>query len=186
MAPRRLGVFILLPLMLVWACDQAKVTKLEKELQTVKTEVADLKEKLAQVEAGQQKLAAALKELAQAKEAAPPATMPAPVPSPAAPAPGVLTVEQLLKDKERYLNTRVVVRGTPGPVLMHKKILYLTSATGQLLEVNFSQLPDRKQVERLTAQVLETPITVTGTLTQAPGVGKDPSRLQIVAEVVEF
>lgn len=184
MAISRLG-FLLLSLMLVWACDQAKVTELEKEVQALKTEAAVLKEKLAQVEAAQQKLEAALKELAQAKEAAPPAAMPAPVPPPAAPAPGVLTVEQLLKDKERYLNTRVVVRGTPGPVLMHKKIIYLTSPAG-LLEVNFSHLPDKKQVERLTAQALETPLTVTGTLTQAPGVGKDPSRLQIMAEVVEF
>ncbi|MEJ5330969.1 MAG: hypothetical protein WHT07_12540 [Desulfobaccales bacterium] len=184
MAISRLG-FLLLPLMLVWACDQAKVKELEKDLQALKTEVAGLKEKLTQVEAGQQKLEAGLKELAQAKEAAPPAVIPAPVPSVAAPAPGVLTVEQLLKDKERYLNTRVVVRGTPGPVLMHKKIIYLTSPAG-LLEVNFSQLPDKKQMERLTAQALETPLTVTGTLIQAPGVGKDTSRLQIMAEVVEF
>lgn len=176
---------VLLPLLLVWACDQAKVAELEKEVQAQKTEVAALKDKLAQVEAGlkeleagRQKLEAGLRELAQAREASPPAV-------PAAPAPGVLTVEQVLKDKERYLNTRVVVRGAPGPVLMHKKILYLTSPAG-LLEVNFSNLPDRKQMERLTAQALETPLTVTGTLTQAPGVGKDPSRLQILAEVVEF
>lgn len=177
---------LLLPLLLVWACDQAKVTELEKEVQALKTEVAVLKEKLTQAEAAQQKLEAGLKELSQLREAAPPPVSVAPMPTPPAAAPGVLTVEQLLKDKERYLNTRVVVRGTPGPVLMHKKIIYLTSPAGQFLEVNFSQLPDKKQMERLTAQALETPLTVTGTLIQAPGVGKDPSRLQIVAEVVEF
>jgi hypothetical protein len=175
----------LLPLLLLAACEQPKLTELEKEVKGLKGEAVALKEKLTHLEEAQKQLEAKLKELAQVREAPPLAAAPAPVPPPSAPAPGVLTVEQVLKDRERYLNTRVVVRGTPGPVLMHKKVLYLTSPAG-LLEVNFSHLPDKKQLERLTAQALEVPVTVTGTLTQSAGVGKDPSRLQIVAEVVEF
>jgi len=167
------------------ACEQTKLTELEKEVQGLKGEAVALKEKLAHLEEAQKQLEARIKELAQAREATPPPPPAPPAVSPPAPTPSALTVEEVLKHKERYLGTRVVVRGQPGPVLMHRKILYLQSPAG-LLEVNFSQLTDKKQVERLTAQALEVPVTVTGILGQAPGVGKDPSRLQILAESVDF
>ncbi len=184
----RLAVFVV-PICLVAACEQPKVGELEKEVQGLKTEIAVLKEKLAQTDAAQQKLQAEIKELARLREApsplAPPVMIqPAPGLPPGAP-PAALSVEQILKDKDRYLGTRVVVRGQPGPVLMHKKILYLQSPEG-LLEVNFSLLQDKKQLDRLTSQTIETPVTVTGTLGQAAGVGKGPARLQITAESVEF
>ncbi len=180
---------VLAPVLLVVACEQPKVMEMDKELQGLKTELAVLKEKLAQVEAAQQKLQAELKEMSRVREAvqapAPPgALQPLPV-LPGGPAPAALTVEQILRDKDKYMGTRVTVQGQPGPVLMHKKILYLQSPEG-LLEVNFSQLADKRQLDRLTSQTIETPVTVTGMLSQAAGVGKGPARLQITAETVDF
>jgi hypothetical protein len=142
------------------------------------------------VEAAQQQVQKDLKDLAAVRPpapimGAPPVGMPS-APAPPAGVPGtVLTVEEILKDKDRFLGSRVVVRGQPGPVLMHKKILYLQSPEG-LLEINFSQLQDKKQLDRLTSQAIETPVTVTGILGQAAGVGKGPARLQITAESVDF
>jgi hypothetical protein len=159
----------------------------KKEVQALKTEVAALKEKLSQMETGQKQVMDALKDREKPKEMAIPAAPPAaqaPAP-PAMPGAAPLTVSQLIKDKDRLVGTRVTVKGEPGPILMHKKILYLQSPEG-MVEVLFGNMADKKQIERLTAQAIEQPLTVTGMLAAAPGTSKDPTRLQIVAESVDF
>lgn len=159
----------------------------KREVQALQTEVAALKEKLGQMEAGQKDLRDTLKNLQRPPEIAIPAAPPGlqtPAP-PAAPEAAPLTVSQLFKDKDRLVGTRVTVKGESGPVLMHKKILYLQSPEG-MVEVFFGNMPDKKQVERLTAQAAEQPLTVTGMLSSAPGKGKDLLRLQITAESIDF
>lgn len=179
-------------------------TKMEEELKAevkaVKAEVQTLKEKLAALEAGQKDIMAAVQKLQAApppKEAPPGGTIVIPPPgSPLAPgvpgapgavrpetAAGVLTVGELIKNKDRYLGSRVTVKGEPGPVLVHKRLFHLRAPEG-MVEVLFGNLGDKAQIERLTSQVLPTEIKVTGTLVQASGQG--PSRLQITAESVEF
>jgi len=68
---------------------------------------------------------------------------------------------------------------------MHKKTLFLSGALG-MVEVLYGNLADKKQVERLTAQTIETPITVSGLLSTASGQTKEPVRLVIMADSVEF
>lgn len=181
----RWGMVCLICISLLSACAPAQPDpETQKELQAMKAELAALKEKLSQVEAGQKQIMETLKELKAGKETA--ALPPAPVPMPSLPGqPAPLTVEQLLKDKDRLIGTRVTVKGQPGPVLIHKKILYLQSPEG-MVEVSFANLPDKKQVERLTAQAIDQPLTVTGMLSAAQPRGKEPVRLQIMAESVDF
>jgi hypothetical protein len=159
----------------------------KQEVQGLKSEVAALKEKLSQVEAGQQQIMDTLKDLQKPREIAlPAAPPPVPLPGPlAAPGAAPLTVSQLIKDKDRLMGTRVTVKGDPGPVLMHKKILYLQSPDG-MVEVSFANMADKKQIERLTAQALDQPLTVTGVFSSSPGRAKDPLRLQITAEAIDF
>ncbi len=181
--PAILVVTILLALP---ACAPSKTDpEMQKDVQALKTEIAALKDKLSQVETGQKQILETLKELQKPREVAlaPPAAQ-APMP-PAAPAEAPLTVSQMIKDKDRLIGTRVTVKGEPGPVLMHKKILYLQAPEG-MVEVLFGNLADKKQMERLTAQAIERPLTVTGMLAASPGRGKDPLRLQIMAESVDF
>lgn len=179
------GVVCLICILLLSACAPAQPDpETQKEFQAMKAEIAALKEKLGQVEAGQKQIMETLKELKAGKETA--ALPPAPVPLPSLPGqPAPMTVEQLLKDKDRLIGTRVTVKGQPGPVLIHKKILYLQSPEG-MVEVSFANLPDKKQVERLTAQAIDQPLTVTGMLTASRPRGKEPVRLQITAESVDF
>ena len=151
----------------------------KKEVQALKTEVAALKEKLSQMETGQKQVMDTLKDLPKPKEMAIPAA------PPAMPGAAPLTVSQLIKDKDRLVGTRVTVKGEPGPVLMHKKILYLQSPEG-MVEVFFGNMTDKQQIERLTAQAIEQPLTVTGMLSASPGRGKDPLRFQITAEAIDF
>ena len=66
-------------------------------------------------------------------------------------------------------------------MLVHKKTLIL-GGPGGMVEVLFGNLPDKKQVERLTSQALETPVTVSGLLAVVPGPAKEPVRLQIRSE----
>jgi hypothetical protein len=161
---------------------------LKKDMEALKTEMAAIKEKLSQVEASQKVLLEMVKGNQKAQAAAPAGTVAGlPVfPAPAAPAPGTpLTVDELFKQKDQMLGTRVTVKGLPGPVMMHKKTLFL-GGPGGMVEVIYGNLQDKKQVERLTAQNIETPLTVSGILSAAPGQTKEPVRLIIMADMVEF
>ena len=160
----------ILVLLLFASCTSPK---LEEEL---RQEIQALKEKVAQLEAGQQQLAGQL-----AKLTAPPEPSQPPETSPVLPEP--LSVGQLLKDRERLMGTRAIVKGEPGPVLMHRKSLLLKSPLG-MVEVFFGNLPDKRQMDRLTSQAITRPLTVTG-MVQPPS-GQDPATVQIIAEAVEF
>ncbi len=155
---------------------------LKKEVEALKAEVASLKEKLGQMEASQKVLLEMVKGSQQPKAADLPAMMQAP---PAQPSASPLTVDELFKAKDSLLGTRVIVKGVPGPVLMHKKTLFLSSPGG-MIEVIYGNLQDKNQVDRLTAQTIETPITVSGVLSAAPGQEKKAVRLVIMADAVEF
>ena len=183
-----LAAFILMVLWLIPGCPNPSG---EKEL---KSEVATMKEKIIQLEAGQKVLLGIVK--GEGPKAAAPATPQATTPEmaeglPAMPTPpgqaaaAPLTVAELFKNKDQLVGTRVTVKGVPGPVLMHKKTLFLSGAPG-MVEVLYGNLADKKQVERLTAQSIETPITVSGLLSTAPGQTKEPVRLVIMADTVEF
>jgi hypothetical protein len=173
------GILAMTVLLALSACAPSKPDpEMQKDVQTLKTEIAALKEKLSQVETGQKQILETLKEFQKPKEVAL-------APPPVAPAEAPLTVGQLVKDKDRLIGTRVTVKGDPGPVLMHKKILYLQAPEG-MVEVFFGNLADKKQMERLTAQAIDQPLTVTGMLAASPGRAKDPLRIQIMAESVDF
>ncbi|MDI6852335.1 MAG: hypothetical protein QME75_01855 [Deltaproteobacteria bacterium] len=176
-------------LLLCFACAPAPTDQeLQKDVQSLKTEVAALKQQIDQLKAGQKQIQDTLKEMQEPGEPAapmPPPAEPSTAGPSAAPSPKAISLSQLLQDKDRLTGTRVTVKGTPGPVMMHKKTLYLQAPEG-MLEVFFGDLQDKKQIERLGSQSLEEPITVTGLLTRSPGTGYDPSRLRIVAESVDF
>ena len=190
-----LAVFILAVLWLIPGCPTPSgVQELKKEVESLKSEVAALKETIIQLEAGQKIILGMVKgegpqaAVPGAPQAATPEvtegqpTLPVP---PGQPGPAPPTVEELFKNKDQLLGTRVMVKGVPGPVLMHKKTLFLSGASG-MVEVLYGNLADKKQVERLTAQTIETPITVSGLLSSAPGQTKEPVRLVIMADMVEF
>jgi len=174
------GVFLgsLAVLLLLPACAPGPQSneELRKEIQGLKSEVTSLKEKLSKVEAGQQAILDLLK-----KSGAPPPEV-AGMPEMPSQGPQVLTVDQLLASKDRYLGARVTVKGQVGPVLVHHKSLLLKSPQG-LVEVFFGKLPDEKQVARLTSTSLDKPITVTGVVGPSP---KGGAKLEIQAEAVEF
>jgi hypothetical protein len=162
--------------------------KLAKEVEALKTEVAALKEKVNQLEASQK----ILMEMVKVKAAAPTTALPGagallpgmpPQPGQAQAAP--LTVDELFKNKDQLIGTRVTVKGVPGPVMMHKKTLFM-NGPGGMLEVIYGNLQDKKQVDRITAQNIDTPIIVTGLLSAAPGQAKGQVRLFIMADSVEF
>ncbi|MBI4644878.1 MAG: hypothetical protein HY743_14375 [Deltaproteobacteria bacterium] len=152
--------------------DKKAQEELQKEIQGLKTEIKALQEKLAKLEAGQQEILSLLQ-----KPPAPPAAGVAP---PAAPEP--LSVSQLIKDKERFMGTRVTVKGMPGTVLEHHQTMLMKAPEG-MVEVYFGSLPDVKTVNRLTSTSLDQPLTVTG-LVNPPG--KGGGSLRIIAEAVEF
>jgi hypothetical protein len=159
---------------------------LKKEVEALKSEVAALKEKLSQVEAGQK----VMLEMLKLKAAMPGAGSGSPeLPGlPAAPGQAAgtpLTLDELFKNKDQLLGTRVTVKGLPGPVMMHKKTLFL-GGPGGMVEVIYGNLADKRQVERITAQSIETPITVSGLLSASPGQAKNQVRLVIMADSVEF
>jgi hypothetical protein len=163
---------------------------LKKEVETLKIEVATLKEKVVQLEATQKILVEMIKARAALPSPSPSpggaaAELPGLPPAPAQPAATPLTVDELFKNKDQLLGTRVTVRGLPGPVMMHKKTLFL-NGPGGMVEVIYGNLQDKKQVERLTAQNIDTPITVSGLLSGAPGQAKGQVRLMIMADSVEF
>jgi hypothetical protein len=186
------AAFILTVLWLIPGCPNPSGDKeLKKEVEALKSDVASMKEKIIQLEAGQKVLLGILKGESPkaAAPAAPQATTPEvaegqpAMPGQAAAAP--LTVEELFKNKDQLVGTRVTVKGVPGPVLMHKKTLFLSGAPG-MVEVLYGNLADKKQVERLTSQTIETPITLSGLLSTAPGQSKEAVRLVIMADTVEF
>jgi hypothetical protein len=161
---------------------------LKKEVEALKAEVAGLKEKIVQMESAQKVLLELAKGAAPPKAEEPKAEQ-LPLAQPGQPAQpsaaAAMTVDELFKNQDALLGTRVTVKGVPGPVLMHKKTLFL-SGPGGMVEVIYGNLQDKTQVDRLTAQALETPITVSGLLSAAPGQAKKAMRLIIVADAVEF
>ena len=100
------------------------------------------------------------------------------------PAPDALTVDELLASKDRYLGTRVKVKGMPGPVMVHHKSLMLKGPQG-MVEVLFGNLPDPKLIQSLSSAALDKPLTVTGVVNLPPARGAG-AQLQINAEAVEF
>jgi hypothetical protein len=157
---------------------------LKKEVEGLKTEAAALKEKVNQLEANQKLLTELIKVKAAAQVAGTGSTeLPGLPPAPGQAAGTAMTLEELFKTKDQLLGTRVTVKGLPGPVMMHKKTLFL-GGPGGMVEVIYGNLPDKKQVERLTSQAIETPLTVSGLLSAAPGQGQ--GRLVIMADSVEF
>jgi hypothetical protein len=176
----------LLALLFLSACQPASQSdkELRKEIQGLKAQLAAMQKKLDQVQAGQQTILGLLKKPASAPA---PVLPPEPMVIPSQPqpqAPASLTVGQLLADKDRYLGTRVTVKGMPGPVMVHHKSLMLMSPQG-MVEVLFGNLPDPKLVQTLTSTPLNKPITVTG-IVNLPPVRGAGAQLQINAEAVEF
>jgi hypothetical protein len=174
------GLLLLLP-----ACAPASSTDQEvrKEIQELKSQVTALKEQVGRLEAGQKEILGLL----QKPLAAAPAPAPPPAPEalqtpqqPQAAAP--LTVSQLLANQDRYLGTRVTVKGTVGTVLVHHKSFTLNSPQG-MVEVYFDKLPDPRQVQRLTSTNIDQPVTVIGMVSLPP---KGGMKLRINAEAVDF
>jgi hypothetical protein len=154
--------------------------ELRKEIQALKAQVTAMQEKLNQVQTGQEVILDLLKQ---------PAPVAAPLPEPMAvpsqpAAPAALTVAELLASKDRYLGTRVKVKGMPGPVMVHHKSLMLKGPQG-MVEVLFGNLPDPKLVQSLSSTALDKPLTVTGVVNLPPARGAG-AQLQINAEAVEF
>jgi hypothetical protein len=177
-------IVVLMALASLSACAPSNQAdeELRKEIQALKTQVAVLQEKLNHVQAGQQAILDLMKQPAPpAAPLAPPAPMAVPSQPPAADA---LTVDQLLASKDRYLGTRVKVKGMPGPVMVHHKSLMLKGDQG-LVEVLFGNLPDPKLIQSLSSAALDKPLTVTGVVNLPPARGAG-AQLQINAEAVEF
>ena len=182
---RRL-IVMLIALVFLPACapsNQAQ-EELRKEIQALKAQVTALQEKLNQVQTGQQAILDLLKPSAPAA-----GPMAAPLPPPMAvpsqpPGLEALTVAELLASKDRYLGTRVKVKGMPGPVMVHHKSLMLKGPQG-MVEVLFGNLPDPKLIQNLSSAALDKPLTVTGVVNLPPARGAG-AQLQISAEAVEF
>jgi len=173
---------MLIALVFLPACapsNQAQ-EELRKEIQALKAQVTALQEKLNQVQTGQQAILDLLKPSAPAA-----APLPPPMAVPSQP-PGLeaLTVAELLASKDRYLGTRVKVKGMPGPVMVHHKSLMLKGPQG-MVEVLFGHLTDPKLVQTLSSAALDKPLTVTGVVNLPPARGGG-AQLQINAEAVEF
>ncbi|MGA8573428.1 MAG: hypothetical protein ACLP7A_09575 [Desulfobaccales bacterium] len=183
-------MFLAMALLLAGCSQESKKSgeELRGEIQDLKKEVKSMQEKLDKLQANQQAMQANQQAM-QANQQAMLALLQKPIqPPPAAeafqpPPPQVLTVSQLLANKDRLLGTRVTVRGMPGPVIMHHKSLFLL-APGGMVEVLLAGLPDEKLVVRLTSTPLEKPITVTGVVALAPP--GTSAKLQITAEAVDF
>ncbi len=185
-----LAVLILAVLWLTPGCPPPPGSeKLIKEVEALKAEVTALKEKVGQLEANQK----IFMEMIKAKMTMPPTTMPGTggelpgFQTQAGQAPGgPLSLSDLFKNKDQLLGTRVTIKAVPGPVMMHKKTLFLEGPAGSMVEVLYGNLQDKRQVERLTSQAIETPVTVSGLLSAAPGQAKGQVRLIIMADSVEF
>lgn len=178
-SPASIGVcrfiVVLMALVSLSACAPSNQTEGEllKELQALKAQVTAMQEKLNQVQTGQQVILDLLKQ---------PAATAAPMAVPSQPA--ALTVAELLASKDRYLGTRVKVKGMPGPVMVHHKSLMLKGPQG-MVEVLFGNLPDPKLIQSLSSTTLDKPLTVTGMVNLPPARGAG-AQLQVNAEAVEF
>src|SRR4030042_2343491 len=168
-------LFLLLALALLApaACtpDRKAQEELRQEIQGLKTEIKALKEKVAKLESSQQEMLTSLQ-----KPQAPAAAAGTPEPT------ETLSVDQILRDKERLQGSRVKVKGMQGTVLVHHKTILWKVAPG-VVEVYFGGLPDVKAINRLTSTTLDQPLTFTGVLNLPPRGGGNP---RITAEAVEF
>lgn len=181
-------IVLLVILFLLGACSPGAKSDedLTREMRDLKKEVKAVQEKLDKLQAGQQALLEQLKKSSQPVTAAPIQPLLA-VPQPPAlaqpPVSTPLTVSQLLDGKDKYLGTRVTVKGPVGPVVVQHKSMFLKSPEG-MVEVLFGQLPDPKLVQYLTSGPREQSVTVTGMVSLPPRPGA--AKLQINAEAVDF
>jgi len=174
-------IVVLLALASLSACAPSNQAEgeLRQEIQALKAQVTAMQGKLDQVQTGQQVILDLL------KKPAPGSAPLAPMAGPSHPAaPAALTVAELLDSKDRYLGTRVKVKGMPGPVMVHHKSLMLKGPQG-MVEVLFGNLTDPKLVQSLSSTALDKPLTVTGVVNLPPARGAG-AQLQINAEAVEF
>jgi hypothetical protein len=174
-------IALVMALVFLSACTPSsqKEEELRKEIQALKAKVTAMQDRLNQLQGGQVAI------LAMLKQPSPPPSPPEPMAMPSPPpGPEPLTVGQLLASKERFLGTRVTVKGAVGPVMMHHKSLMLKSPQG-MVEVLFGNLPDPKLIQTLNSTALDKPITVTGMVNLPPARGAG-AQLQINAEAVEF
>jgi hypothetical protein len=178
-------IIMLMALASLSACAPANQAdgELRQEIKDLKAQVTVLQEKLNQLQAGQQVILDLLKRPEPAAAPAPAPIAPMAVPSQTE-APAPLTVAELLTSKDRYLGTRVRVKGMPGPVMVHHKSLMLKGPQG-MVEVLFGNLPDPRLIQSLTSTALDKPLTVTGVVNLPPARGAG-AQLQINAEAVEF
>ena len=175
-------IIMLMALVSLSACapsNQAADEEMRKEIQALKAQLTVMQEKLNQVQTSQQVILDLLKQPAPAAAPIAPVAVPS---QPAAPAP--LTVDELLASRDRYLGTRVKVKGMPGPVMVHHKSLLLKGPQG-MVEVLFGNLTDPKLVQSLSSAALDKPLTVTGVVNLPPARGAG-AQLQINAEAVVF
>jgi len=184
-SPAPLGVcrfiVVLMALVSLSACTPSHQAdeELRQEVKALKAQVTAMQEKLNQVQTGQQVILDLLKKPAVAAAPMAPMAVPSQPPAPAA-----LTVDELIASKDRYLGTRVKVKGMPGPVMVHHKSLMLKGPQG-MIEVLFGNLSDPKLVQSLSSTALDKPLTVTGVVNLPPARGAG-AQLQINAEAVEF
>jgi outer membrane murein-binding lipoprotein Lpp len=180
-------IALLLALLLLSACSppNQKDKELSKEIKALKAQITAMQAKLDQLQGGQQAILALMKKPAPAPTSATARpTEPQIIPSPS-PGTPPMTVGQLLASKDRYLGTRVTVKGVVGPVLMHHQSFMLQSPQG-MVEVLFGNLADPKTVQALTNTPVENkPVTVTGVVNLSPAQGAG-TQLQIRAEAVQF
>jgi hypothetical protein len=174
-------IVVLMALASLSACAPSNQAEgeLRQEIQALKAQVTAMQEKLNQVQTGQQVILDLLKQPAVAAAPVAPMAVPSQLAAPAA-----LTVAELLDSKDRYLGTRVKVKGMPGPVMVHHKSLMLKGPQG-MVEVLFGSLTDPKLVQSLSSTALDKPLTVTGVVNLPPARGAG-AQLQINAEAVEF
>jgi len=123
----------------------SELQQVQEQVKELQAQVVRLEEKLGQVQADQQKMLSMLAKQPPPHEPealVPKAGEPAVSPTPA------LTVAQLVQTKERYLETKVTVKGQLGLVLIHRKSFFLKGPQEQVL-VFFGNLTDADTVQRL-------------------------------------
>ncbi len=174
-----LGVVLLVGALVAVSCEReaSRVSALTQEVKGLQEEVARLQDRVTNLEAVLQKVQG---------PAPGPAVAQVPLTPPAAPEPPpvgeVLTVDQLLKQKEQFLGGRVTVQGRLGLVLIHRKSFFLKGQQG-MLEVLFAELPEKNTVQRLISQDWPGMVVATGTF--APS-AREKTGFQLTAENIEL